>query len=297
LLRKIMIWDKPKILAKIKQLHRAGRDLSYNAMCRRMQSLVSAAAYHFGSYRDAVVHAGIDYAVITRRPRWTRKGIIQLIKQGRRKGEELHWSAVIQRRDELGKAAFASLQPRLFGRWDRALTAAGLDPDDIARYRKWNRSEIVFELRRRSQDDEAINSGALQQDDPGLHAAAVRHFGSYDAALIAARIDPGAVRRRKAWTPPVALAAVKQMMRAHPKWSNSAVRRQNPALYGACVRLFGSFAAAKAAAVFDSKPKRQSKRSVSKSPRKASKRTSSSAARRAISKSHKKSRRTLASKG
>ena len=35
------------------------------------------------------------------------------------------------------RAAFASLQPRLFGSWDRALHGAGLDADEVNRYRKW----------------------------------------------------------------------------------------------------------------------------------------------------------------
>ncbi len=46
--------------------------------------------------------------------------IITLIKDARRDGGDLHWSAVTKRRDELGKAAFASLQQRLFGSWGPA---------------------------------------------------------------------------------------------------------------------------------------------------------------------------------
>jgi hypothetical protein len=243
-----MIWDKQRIIKQLKRLSRRGAELSYNALARKEQALVSAAAYHFGSYRRAVEAAGIDYADITRRPRWTKQLIIRQIKQARRAGEDLHWSAVTQRRDELGKAAFASLQPRLFGRWDRALTAAGLDVDDISRYRKWDRNSIVFELRCRAADQEPLNSGALQHEDSGLHAAAVRHFGSYDLALRAARIDPGAVRRRQKWSRPQVITALKVIRRAGRSVSDSATRRESPALYGAAVRLFGTFTAARAAA-------------------------------------------------
>src|SRR2546421_3550222 len=172
-----MIWDKDEVAQSLRKLHRTGADLSYNKLARRRQSLVSAAAYHFGSYRKAVERAGIDYATISRRPRWTKLAIITQIKQARRKGEDLHWSAVTRRRDELGLAAFASLQPRLFGRWDKALQAAGLDADDVAMYRKWDRNSILFELRELAKDREPLNSGAIQRSDPGLHAAAVRHFG------------------------------------------------------------------------------------------------------------------------
>jgi hypothetical protein len=138
-----MHWTKDEIVRAIKKLYQQGRDLSYNKMASRHQALLSAAAYHFGSYRRAVERAGVDYAEVTRRPRWTKQKIIALIKAGRREGEDLHWSAVTQRRDELGRAAFASLQPRLFGSWDRAITAAGLDADDVNRYRKWDKASIV----------------------------------------------------------------------------------------------------------------------------------------------------------
>ncbi|MDB5298013.1 MAG: hypothetical protein JWO31_3996 [Phycisphaerales bacterium] len=243
-----MHWTKDEIVAALKKLHAQGRDLSYNAMARRRQALVSAAAYHFGSYRKAVEKAGVDYAEVTRRPRWTKPKIIVLIKAGKRKGDDLHWSAVTRRRDELGRAAFASLQPRLFGSWDRALTAAGLDADDVNRYRKWDRASILFELKGRHRAKDPLNSGAIQRDDPGLHAAAVRHFGSYDAALKGARIDPAKVRERRRWDKPEVLKSLKAAKRAGQKLSDSAVRKESPALYGAAVRLFGSFTAARTAA-------------------------------------------------
>lgn len=243
-----MRWDRDKILQRIRQLHRKKKDISYNSMCKIDQSLVSAAAYHFGSYRTAVQQAGIDYAEVLRRPRWTKPAIIQLIKRARRKGEDLHWSAVTRRKDELGRAAFASLQPRLFGRWDRALQAAGLDADDISRYRKWDRNSIIFDLKQRYQDGEPLNSGALQAADPGLHAAAVRHFGNYDAALRAARVNPERVRQRRAWSEAEVIRQLKAARRAGHRISDSFIRRQEPALYGAAVRLFGSFTRAREAA-------------------------------------------------
>lgn len=243
-----MVWDKPRILKELKRLERRGTDLSYNALARKHQPLLSAAAYHFGSYRKAVERAGIDYAEVTRRPRWTKPRIIALIKKGKRSGHDLHWSAVTKRRDELGRAAFASLQPRLFGRWDRALHAAGLDADEVSIYRTWDRNTVAFELRARVADRQPLNSGALQKEDSGLHAAAVRHFGSYDRALRAARIDPEQVRRRRRWTKPQVLTALRAAARDGVHLSDSTVRREQPALYGAAVRLFGAFTTARKAA-------------------------------------------------
>lgn len=240
-----MIWNKTSILRELKKLHRSGADLSYNALAKKKQAILSAAAYHFGSYKGAVDKAGIDYADVTRRPRWTKPRIIAVIKDAKRKGADLHWSSVTQRRDELGKAAFASLQPRLFGRWDRALHAAGLDADEVSIYRSWDRNSILFELRALHRDKEPMSSGQLQKSDPGLYAAAVRHFGSYQKALESAGIDPADVQQRRQWTKESVTSALKKLAKKKKELSGATVRQSDPALYGASVRLFGKFANAK----------------------------------------------------
>jgi hypothetical protein len=243
-----MIWTKDKILAELRRLSRTGARLSYVAMTQSHQSLVSAAAYHFGSYRQAVEAAGLDYAALRARPRWNKQNVIALLKQARRGGEDLHWSAVSKRRDALGRAAFAAVQPRLFGSWVRALSAAGIDVDDVSPYRKWDKNSIAFELKSRAADGNGCSSGAVQVEDPGLHAAALRYFGTYDAALRAARIDPDKVRLRRRWTKVDVVKSIKQRKSRKLPLSDTVVRKDAPGLYGAAVRLFGTYTAARHAA-------------------------------------------------
>ena len=254
-----MTWTTHRILQTLRKLDRSGADLAYTRLARAHQAVVSAAAYHFGSYRAAIEAAGIDYNEHLRRPRWTKQRIIVLIKQARRRGADLHWSAVTRRGDELSRAAFAALQRRLFGGWDRALHAAGLDADDVSIYRSWDRNMVLFELTARRRDGEALNSAALQADDPALHAAAVRYFGTYERALRAAHLDPRSVRQREQWTRERVIRALRNAQRRGAHLSDSAVRGQYPALYGAAVRQFGSFPAARRAARirFRSRPRRR----------------------------------------
>lgn len=239
-------WDKAEILHVLKKLHKEGKDLSYTQLAKKMQPLVSAAAYHFGSYRVAIEKAGIDYAEVVRRPRWTKPQIIRLIKQAKRDGSDLNWSAVTKRGDQLGRAAFASLQPRLFGSWDRALHGAGLDADDVSQYRKWHKDSIIVELKGRYREQDLLNSGAVQKEDPGLHAAAVRHFGSYDNALRAAKVDPAKIRRRKRWSKEEIAKQIKAFARKH-ELTDAELRAHAPALYGAVLRLYKSVAGARGA--------------------------------------------------
>ena len=249
-----MIWTEEKILKELRRLRKNGANLSYNALSRTNQALVSAAAYHFGTYRDAVARAGIEYAEVLRRPRWTKKIIISLIKKGRREGADLNWGNVTVAGGgsaflhELSRAAFAAIQPRLFGSWAKALVAAGLDVDEVSRYRKWDKAEIVYELRSRHREGGAMNSGAIQKEMPDLHAAAVRTFGGHDAALAAAGLNAAAARMRRKWTRGEVLAAIKKAAGAKKMISDTVARRKESALYGAATRMFGSFAAARSAA-------------------------------------------------
>lgn len=193
-----MKWTPRSILSELKRRHGRGESISYRALAARHRPLVSAAAYHFGSYQAAVVRAGIDYADVTQRPRWTKERIIRLIKAARKAGRDLSWIGVAAGRNApLRRAAFASLQPRMFGGWPRALQAAGVDADEARRYRTWDRTSVVLDLKQRKADGEKMNSGAVQREDPALHAAAVRYFGSFDKALVAARLDPAKLRQRK----------------------------------------------------------------------------------------------------
>jgi hypothetical protein len=84
----------------------------------------------------------------------------------------------------------------------------------------------------------------------------MRHFGSYDKALKAARIDPIQVRLRKRWDRASVIRALKSARRAGAYLSDSSVRRNQPALYGAATRIFGSFKSARAASGVKWKPKR-----------------------------------------
>jgi hypothetical protein len=88
----------------------------------------------------------------------------------------------------------------LFGSWDRALEAAGLNAFEIRQkiHRFLTPESVLAELRRRHQAGLPLNTGALYDgphDDAALHVAAKRHFSAWEKALRAAGIDPAAVRK------------------------------------------------------------------------------------------------------
>jgi hypothetical protein len=235
-------WSSTDILRTLRQLHRQGFDLSYNALARTHQAVVSAAAYYFGSYRKAVVQAGFDYDQIRRKPKWSEDKIVAVIRKLRREGEDLNWRSVILRRDEVGRAASAAVKPHLFGSWNQAVEAAGLNPRKVSRYRRWTAQEIISVLRQRRQRKRPINALAIQQELPGLYTAAVRHFGAYDNAIREAGIDPAAVRQRRIWTRPELIRQLRAFEQTHGHITRALLRKTDPGLLRAATLYYPTLA-------------------------------------------------------
>ncbi len=234
-------WNRDLILKIIRSQHRQGKDLSYNAMCRWNQALVSASNYHYGSYKSAVAMAGIDYGDIRRKPHWTAEKIVTLIRRAKRQGEDLSWRAVSGRRDELGRAAMAAVHPQLFGAWNAALSAAGLQRERVSRYQRWTCETILETLRNRIARRKPVNGGLIQREIPGLYGAALRLFGSWDEALVGAGIPPEEIRQRRKWTAPLVLQQLKAFEREHGTLAQTTLRRIDSGLLRAAVKFFGGF--------------------------------------------------------
>jgi hypothetical protein len=223
-------WSSTDILKAIRQLHRQGYDLSYNALARTHQSIISASAYYFGSYRKAVAQAGFDYQEIRRKPKWSEQKIVAVIRKLRREGEDLNWRSVILRRDEVGRAASAAVKPHLFGSWNEAVEAAGLNPRRVSRYRRWTSDEVAAVLRQRHERKLPVNALAIQRELPGLYTAAVRHLGSYDDALRDAGIDPATIRQRRIWSIKQVTRYLRAFERTHGYVNRSLLRIHDPGL-------------------------------------------------------------------
>jgi len=94
----------------------------------------------------------------------------------------------------LGRNSISRAGVLLFGSWDAALKAAGLDPDDIRVYRKpWTPEEVILEIQRKHRHGEALN--AKNVSSYSLRRRGKVFFGSWDAALTNAGLDPSKIRK------------------------------------------------------------------------------------------------------
>ena len=128
-IRRYKSWSRQRIIARIQELHQAGTDLSWRNVCLHVDPQLAAAATkksHFGSWREALEAAGLDYDAIRRYQEWDDTRIIERVKEMQRGGHGLNAKNMEQEDITLITAA-----RRRFDSWHHALTAAGVDYRDV----------------------------------------------------------------------------------------------------------------------------------------------------------------------
>ena len=188
-----------------------------------------------------------------RRRSWTPDAVVAALQARYRQGLPCHYQAVV-REDE----ALSGAGRRCFGSWNAALTAAGLDPDDI-RYPAvekrpagfWSEERVVTMLREHAAAGHTLAAHTMDAREPGLVPTAQHLFGSWEAAVTAAGYDYAAVRLTQPWTSDDVVARIQAADRQGADLSDQTVQALAPDLYGAARTHWGGWRQAVEAAGLD----------------------------------------------
>ena len=143
-LRKYKTWTNDKIVERIRELYAQNADLSWRHVSLTLDPSLAAAATkksHFGSWREALDAAGIDYDAIRRYKDWSEDEVLRRIRDRYAQGELLNAKTM-----EKNDITLITAARRRFPSWDKTLTAAGLDYKNIvvrAPFRRKRKTESV----------------------------------------------------------------------------------------------------------------------------------------------------------
>ncbi len=122
--------------------------------------------------------------------------------------------------DPIGGQALYGAAQKEFGDWPKALKAAGYNPNRWNRRGAWSEASVLAAIRQLHRDGVPLNIWSVMRDTSpetlatirqyakfstsgnGLTQAAVRRFGSWDHALLAAGLTPADIRKYRASTLP-----------------------------------------------------------------------------------------------
>lgn len=159
--------------------------LNWANVSRSDRGLTRAGSKHFGSWANAIKAAGLDYGRIRRKGFWSRVLIVERIRALKEAGKPLNFGYVSLHHATLMVAAY-----QYIGSWRKAIEAAGLDYAAIRKTKRWSQRSVVSEIRRMKREgvDVSITTEVVTKC-PGLRDAAIRHFGTWRAAMRAAGLE------------------------------------------------------------------------------------------------------------
>lgn len=164
-IRKYKMWTRDRILERIRELYTQGEDLSWRHISTKIDPQLAAAATkrkHFGSWRNAIHAAGLQYGDIRRYREWDENAVIERVRELHAQGKNLNAKSM----EELDITLITAARRR-FDSWDKALTAAGLDYKDIV-------LRTPFKRRRKNGADKngkETNGVAAREQNPAENEA------------------------------------------------------------------------------------------------------------------------------
>ena len=201
------IWNRELVIIKIQELYSL-EQINAQYVKDEHGALYSAGIVCFGSWKNAVEAAGIDYSEVKRKarqeaikkqrftpefaPKWTNEMVINDIKELNRKNIPLNDSYI----SENYSALYAQGCKRFNG-WSGAVNAAGLNYDEIRLAKSWSEELVIEEIQNlfRQNFDLGYNNVVRYYND--LMCAARRRFGTWEKALQVANLDYDCYRKKK----------------------------------------------------------------------------------------------------
>lgn len=185
--RRYQCWSNDQITKMIHHLQQEGVDLSFRSMVlSKHASMVHAAvrSNHFGSWKRALVAAGLSPQEVSRYRSWEDEEILNEIRRLHQSGADLSAQTMSEH-----SSTFIATARRRFGNWATAVERSGIAYATVRRRRRWTQESIVLEIQKLRDQGFRLRSGEVRKDCPALFAAACksRFFGSWNKAVQAAR--------------------------------------------------------------------------------------------------------------
>jgi len=250
-------WTKEIIIQKIIELYKNGESLANSKVRIKYATLRMAARDKFGSWKNAIEAAGLNYDKINLRAneeKWNKKKVTNRILLIYQEGGDISNTHLRKVNNSLLKAGINH-----FGNWRKAVESTGIVYDTILKCvpYKWNKSKVIEELRRVHNLGEELSDDNISKNRNALYNAGRKYFGNWKSAVEATGFDYTQIRhyQQQYWSKEKIVKSILQLNKKGVDLNDNEIARTNGALRSiACSRrYFGSWRNAIEAAGFNYK--------------------------------------------
>lgn len=246
-------WTQKLIISEIQRLHTDNLPINSKAIFLHQGALWNAACSRFGSWKKAVIAAGIDYASISIRVHgyWNQQTVVAAILQRVKQGQSL--CVTTARKGDKRLTCLICAAQAHWGTWRNAIKAAGLNDQEILRTsnRHWTFAKIVDGIRKRYRKGKSLGFRVWSVEDQPLYVAVMKHIGSRELGIIAAGIDPLFAGGKFQWNNARIVKMIRLIHANGESLAPAYVNRVHKPVFLAARDYFGSWKIALAAAGFD----------------------------------------------
>lgn len=237
--------ERESLIRRIRQFKRVGKPLNYSAVRKSDPNLLVHARKQFGSWRKAVIAAGIDYDGLSLIQRWSKSVIVRELQQLRKTRSLTDIRTLATKHPKLYQACI-----RHYGSGRAALKAAGIDYQELLSEHpyRWTKRQILAEIQRRVEGGKTLCRVDILRKEPQMKRfcyAATHQFGNWGKALRAAGLRPDAVRNRESlWPRTRVIAGIRHRYEQGRFLNTDLMLREDIRLHAAGRRHFGTWKAA-----------------------------------------------------
>ncbi len=227
-------WSRGLIIARIRRRASEGRSLTTVAVSGEDGALFSAAHRYLGTWERAIEASGFDYGEIRKTKARDRETITRELRAWCLKHGPLKAAAL--------KATDGALYTTVIARFGSVAKAARVLrlPSDIRVQQRWSKERVVAKITRRASAGRPLFEAAIKKEVLSLHAAALRHFGSWGKAIEASGLDYAEIRRPRLRTSETISRDLHAWHRKHGPLNTKALEGSDAPLYQATYKCFGS---------------------------------------------------------
>ena len=226
-------WDEADVVAAISKRHKAGEVLHGARVEEEAPDLYRAGFGLFGNWGKALAAAGFDPVAHRVPKKWNLDHAAEWVRKAAKLGRSLIGIHV-------PSGLYGSVQPKVPGGWPAFVESLGIPYPGQRHRADWSAAAVLAEIRRRRRSGKPLNCFTVATESQAVTHQARKYFGSWDAALRAAGVDPLSVRKHRVWSRVDVLRGVLARHAAGHPMDHKSSRRDEPRLVKAAQTEFPS---------------------------------------------------------